>query len=169
LVGLVLFAGHETTTALIANAIVHLSEHPDLHRQMRANPALVRLYVEEVLRLDSPVQHIGRWATDDMNFDDTPIEAGDPIVLLPGAANRDDAAWRDADELKLIRSRTSPHIAFGWGRHYCLGAALARIEAELAVRALVNTYETFTLLETLEYRRPANVRCPSRLLLAWPG
>jgi cytochrome P450 len=166
LLGLILFAGHETTTGLIANAAVTLAGRTDLHRRLRSDPKLISAFVDEVLRVDSPVQHIGRYATQDFEFGNSSIHSGELIALLPGAANRDTAVFADADQVDLARTGTSTNLAFGWGRHYCLGAPLARLEAELAVHALVETFEAIAVLEPLTYRAPANIRCPTRLLIA---
>jgi cytochrome P450 len=135
---------------------------------LQADPALVPRFVDELLRLDSPVQHIGRWAAEDFDYGTASITKGDPVVLLPGAANRDPAAWSQPGEVVFDRTREARHVTFGSGRHYCLGAALARAEAALAIEALAHSFHGFEILEPVTYRSPANVRCPDRLVVNAP-
>jgi cytochrome P450 len=134
---LLLAAGHETTAALITNATVALATHPEqLHRAKNGQASIDQL-VEEVLRWDSPVQVTGRAATTETILSGQKIEAGDPAFVLLGAANRDPAAFADPDTFDPNRPRTA-HLAFGHGTHFCVGAALARLEAAEVLRRLIH-------------------------------
>lgn len=128
---LLLVAGHETTVNLIANGVLNLARHDVLHRAV-SEP---RQVVEEVLRYDPPVQLTLRYALEDAALGDTPTPAGTPVLALIGAANRDPTVFEEPDLFDLDR-RPGRHLAFGLGIHFCLGATLARLEGEIALRAL---------------------------------
>jgi cytochrome P450 len=133
---LLLIAGHETTTNLLSNSAVVLAQHPESRRQLMDNPALVPAAVEELLRYDSPVQGLGRTLTRQVDLHGQPMKAGDTVLLLFGSANRDDHAFPDADRFDINR-RPERQVAFGRGIHFCLGASLARLEARIALQALL--------------------------------
>lgn len=133
---LVMGAGHETTTNLIGNATLALLRHPDQLARLRAEPGLVPGAVEEFLRFDSPVQATSRVARTPVTMHGRTIPPGEEIGLLIGAANRDPDAFPDPDRLDVGR-RDVRHLSFGQGVHYCLGANLARLEAELAIGGLL--------------------------------
>lgn len=133
---LLLIAGHETTTNLLSNSAVVLAQHPESRRQLADNPALVPAAVEELLRYDSPVQGLGRTLTRQVDLHGQPMKAGDTVLLLFGSANRDDHAFPDADRFDINR-RPERQVAFGRGIHFCLGASLARLEARIALQALL--------------------------------
>jgi cytochrome P450 len=133
---LVMGAGHETTTNLIGNAALALLRHPDQLARLRHEPALGPSAVEEFLRFDSPVQATSRVTRSPTALHGRTIPAGEEIGLLLGAANRDPEAFADPDRLDLGRGE-SRHLSFGFGIHYCLGANLARLEAELAIAGLL--------------------------------
>jgi cytochrome P450 len=133
---LLLAAGHETTSTLMANAVVTLSEHPDLIHQLRAQPNLIPAAVEELLRFESPVQLVSRTATQPTQVGGTAFGPGDQALICIGAVNRDPAVFTDPDEFVL--GRGSPHLAFGHGIHFCAGAALARVESQEMLRQLVS-------------------------------
>lgn len=130
---LLLAAGHETTSALISNAIVALSESQNLVRRAAIQ---IEDFVEEVLRWDSPVQVTGRVAADDLDLQGSHIADGDQVVVVLGAANRDSAVFRDPDRFDPARERAG-HLAFGHGAHFCVGAALARLETAEVIRHLL--------------------------------
>ena len=132
---LILFAGHETTANLIGNGTLALLRNRDQWERLVAQPELARPAVEELLRYDTPVQIILRVAMDDIAMADRKLEAGDPIGLLLGSANRDDAHFPDPDRLDITREQ-APIVAFGSGIHFCLGAPLARLEARIAFETL---------------------------------
>lgn len=147
LVGLataVIFAGHETTVNLIGNGVLALLRHPDQLDAMRDDDEVVRTGVEELLRYDSPAQLVSRSALEDVPLDGKVIRAGDSVVAMLGAANRDPSVFPDPDALDLTRN-PNPHIAFGHGAHFCLGAALSRREAQTAIPALLRRFPRLRL------------------------
>ncbi len=133
---LLLVAGHETTVNLIANGTLALLRHPEALARLAADPSLAGSAVEELLRYDSPVQFTSRHALADFEIDGRAVRTGETIVGVLGAANRDPAQFADPDELDLARS-PNRHVAFGGGIHFCLGAPLARVEARIAIPALL--------------------------------
>jgi cytochrome P450 len=133
--GLLLIAGHETTVNLVANGTLALLRNPDVLDRLRANPALAPAVVEEVLRYDPPVQMNGRHATADIRIREHHIPAGDHLVMLLAAGNRDAQRFADPDRFWPERPDNA-HLAFGGGVHYCLGAALARMEGQAALTAI---------------------------------
>lgn len=141
---LVLGAGHETTTNLIGNAVLALLRHPDQHERLRREPGLVAPAVEEFLRFDSPVQATSRVSSSPYEIHGSTIPPREEIALLLGAANRDPAAFAEPDRLELGRP-DNRHLSFGAGVHFCLGAGLARLEARLAIGALVARAERLAL------------------------
>jgi cytochrome P450 len=133
---LLLVAGNETTTNLIGNAVLALLRNPDQLAKVLADPDLLPNVVEESLRHDSPVQMLFRRTTDDCEIAGVPIPAGSMVVPLFGSANRDDRRFSDPDRFDVMRD-TQGHLAFGYGIHFCLGAPLARLEARVALEALI--------------------------------
>ena len=133
---LLLVAGHETTVNLIANGTLALLRHPPALERLKADPSLAGGAVEELLRYDSPVQFTSRHALADLEIDGHAVRTGETVVGVLGAANRDPAQFADPDELDLAR-KPNRHVAFGGGIHFCLGAPLARVEAAIAVPALL--------------------------------
>ena len=139
------FAGHETTTNLIGNGMLALLRDPEqLGVLRRADAGGVRTAVEELLRYDSPAQMISRAVADDIVLGDTKLSAGDSVVAVLGAANRDPEVFAEPDRLDLTR-HPNPHLAFGQGIHFCLGAALSRREAVIALPALLERFPSLTL------------------------
>ncbi|MFJ1756426.1 cytochrome P450 [Kitasatospora sp. NPDC088134] len=133
---LLLIAGHETTTHFIGNAALALLRHPRAADELRARPDLIPAAVEELLRYDSPVQLMLRRARHDLDLAGRRITAGQAVLLVCGAANRDPAVFPDPDRLDFHRP-AGRHVAFGHGPHFCLGAALARLEGTIALEALL--------------------------------
>jgi cytochrome P450 len=133
---LLLVAGNETTTNLIGNAALELLAHPEAERAARADPGLLPPLVEEVLRFSSPVQFAPRLATRAVELHGVALERGDIALCWIGSANRDEQVFERADRFDPARAR-NPHLAFGFGAHYCLGANLARLEAQVAIGALL--------------------------------
>jgi cytochrome P450 len=140
---LLVFAGHETTTNLIGNGLLAMFRQPDqleaLRRAGTGDSPAVRLAVEELLRFDSPAQMISRAVVTTTEIGGIKLDAGDSVVAVIGAANRDPAAFVDPDRLDLAR-QPNHHLAFGLGIHFCLGAALSRREAVIALPALLERF-----------------------------
>ena len=137
-----LLAGHETTTNLIGNAVCALLRNPDRLRELRGNPNLMTVAVEEFLRYDSSVQRVKRVALEDVAIDDKKIPAGSLVYAFIGSANRDETAFSHPNRLDFKRN-PQRHIAFGGGIHFCVGAALARIEARICLDALIVRFPTW--------------------------
>ncbi|MGW1974152.1 cytochrome P450 family protein [Streptomyces sp. NPDC001889] len=158
---LLLVAGHETTTNFIGNALLALLQHPDSLTALRERPELIADALDELLRFDSPLGIATfRYSTEELTLGGTRIPAGVPVLIAPGAANRDPAQFDHPDKLDLTRKAAS-HLAFGHGIHRCLGAPLARAEAEIALRALLTRFPTIRLEvpdEELEWRHTRLVR-----------
>jgi cytochrome P450 len=135
--GVLTFAGTETTTNLIGNAVRVLAENEAVRARVLADPRLVPQLLEETLRWDSPVQYLFRRAMAPTSIAGTPIEENAFVCALLGSANRDPARWGDDAERFDLDRATSGHLAFGFGAHFCLGAALARLEADCALRCVL--------------------------------
>ncbi|MBO7744867.1 cytochrome P450 [Paenibacillus sp. MWE-103] len=133
---LLLAAGNETTTNLITNGVRLLTERPELQRELRRQPEAVPDFVEETLRYYPPIVAVGRVAKEDTAIGDAAVKAGDQIIAWVGAANRDPAKFDDPESFVLGR-KPNAHMSFGFGIHFCLGAPLARLEAKLALGALL--------------------------------
>jgi cytochrome P450 len=129
-------AGMDTTVHAIGHAIWLLAEHPDQWQALRKNPALVPQAFREVLRCESPVQLFGRTARNDWTVGDVTVPAGSHLAVLNGSANRDERKWQDPDRFDIGRDNLD-HIAFGYGLHGCAGQALARLEGEAILNALL--------------------------------
>jgi cytochrome P450 len=141
---LLIAAGHETTTNLIGNGMLALLRHPDQLKLLHDDPSLTAGAVEELLRYDSPVQITSRVAGEDMTLGGQILKRGDILLGLIGAANRDPNQFPDPDRLD-VRRPDNKHLAFGSGPHFCLGAALARMEAETAIHTLLARYPNLRL------------------------
>ncbi|MDX1659082.1 MAG: cytochrome P450 [Nitriliruptorales bacterium] len=129
---LALNAGHEATVHAVGNGLLALSRHPDQYRRLTADPAgLQSTAADELLRYDSPLQMFERWVLEDLEWNGVPLEKGTKVGLLFGAANRDPAVFDDPDQLDVTRE-DCPHLSFGAGIHYCVGAPLASVELEEA-------------------------------------
>lgn len=136
---LMLFAGHETTTNLIASAVAALLDHPAQAAAIRADDSLGASAVEEFLRFDGPSKVSPRWVVEDLELRGRRIRAGQRVFPMQLAANRDPARFAEPDRLDLERS-PNPHVAFGHGLHSCVGAPLARLETRIAVTELVRRF-----------------------------
>ena len=143
---LLLLAGHETTTNLIGNGLLALTEHPEQAARLRADRALLPSAVEEFLRYDSSVQGAVRFARQTAEVGGRTIEQGSTLLLLLGAANRDPAQFPEPDALDVARS-PNRHLSFGRGIHFCLGAPLARLEGDIAFTALLDRFPELRVAE----------------------
>ncbi|MDP2327083.1 MAG: cytochrome P450 [Dehalococcoidia bacterium] len=162
---LLLVAGNETTTNLIGNGTAALLEHPEALARLREEPNLLPVAVEELLRYDSPVQGLARFTTQAVEMHGRQIAQGDVVLCMIGSANHDPVAFVDPDALVLDRD-PNRHLSFGQGIHFCLGAPLARLEADIAFRALLDRWPSLSLAEGgLERGGTLLLRGPERLLL----
>jgi len=143
---LLLVAGHETTTNLLASGTLALLQHPDQLALLRARAELLPGAVEELLRYESPVQRIGRMAKVPVTIGGVEIAAGQMAAAVVAAANRDPAVFPDPDRLDVTR-RPGAHLAFGHGPHFCLGAPLARLEGQVVFEALLERLPALRLAE----------------------
>ena len=154
---LLLGAGHETTMNLLGNGLLALLRHPDQLALLRDRPELAAGAVEELLRYDPPVQLTVRRATEDVEVAGRSVAQGQEVIVLLAAANRDPAAVADPERLDITRTDCR-HLAFGHGPHFCLGAALARLEAEVAFPALLRRLPDLQLDGEAHFRPAATLR-----------
>jgi pimeloyl-[acyl-carrier protein] synthase len=131
-----LVGGQETTTNLIGNGLLTLMRNPEQLAQLRDDPSLIPSAVEELLRYESPSQHTGRIAREDVQIGDRQIRKGQAVMAIMAAANRDPERFPDPDRLILDRS-DNKHLAFGWSSHFCFGAPLARMEGQIAFETIL--------------------------------
>jgi cytochrome P450 len=142
---LLYIAGHETTLNLIGNGLTHLFEFPDQLDRLRTDSSLDANAIEELLRFDSPVQFARRIAAESLEIDGVTVPAGSVMLLALAAANRDPRKWgSDADLIDLARVGANEHVSFGGGAHFCLGAALARLEGQIALPSLIRRFPHIT-------------------------
>ena len=145
---LLLLAGHETTVNLIGNGVLALLDHPDQMALLRANPELIDGAVEELLRFTNPVQQpTFRYARQNVELSGQMIQRGETVLPMLASANRDETVFTHPDVLDITR-KPNRHLAFGLGVHYCLGAPLARLEARIAIAAIVQRYPNLRLATT---------------------
>ena len=132
-------AGNETTTRLIGWAGKVLAEHPDQRRQLVKDASLIPNAIEELLRFEPPAPHVGRYVAKDAEFHGRTVPAGNAMLFLVGAANRDDRRYPEGDRFDIHR-KVGQHLTFGYGVHFCLGAALARLEGRIALDELMKRF-----------------------------
>lgn len=158
---LLLVAGHETTTNALGNALLALLQHPAELDRLRENPDDVPAALDELLRFDAPVSTATfRFTTEAVTLGGTDIPAGVPVLVALGAANRDAARFPSPDLLDLDRDAAA-HLSFGHGIHRCVGAPLAKAEAEIALRAVLTRFPGICLAvpaDQLDWRRTRLVR-----------
>jgi len=164
-----IFGGHETTANLIGSALLLLLGHPGLAAAIAADPVRADSLVEETLRVDSPVQGSFRKVVADTELSGVRIPAGAQVFAVIGSANRDPAAVADPDTFDPGRARPDRHLAFGRGIHFCVGAALARLEARTAIATLVRRLPDVRLADGFRAPYLANLlhRGPTRLDAVW--
>ena len=164
-----LFAGHETTTNATANGLRALLENRDEWERLCADPGLVGGAVEEALRYSSSVIAWRREAVEDTSIRGVPIPAGSKVLVVTGAANHDPQVFPEPETFDIARSNAGRHLAFGFGRHLCLGAALARVEMKIFLEELTRRLPHMRLLPDQEFVYTANTsfRGPEHLLVEW--
>jgi hypothetical protein len=167
-IGLLFGAGHETTTNLIGNGLLALHRQRDQWERLKADPGLIPNAIEELLRFDSSVQMTGRATMTDVEIGGVTLPAGESVVQLLGAANRDPAQYPDPDKLDVGRQNIRP-MSFGGGIHHCLGAQLARLEGELVFTALIERFPNLELpqKDKPEWRHSFTLRGLSKLPAVW--
>ncbi len=161
---LLYIAGHETTVNLIGNGTLALLRDRDQFDRLRSDPALVAGGVEEMLRFDSPVQMSRRVTLREVEVEGKTIESGALVVLVLASANRDPRHFGEsADQLDIARADARSHLSFGGGHHFCLGAALARLEAQITIGSLIRRFPGLTLAEEPQWNGRINLRGLSEL------
>ena len=150
-------AGFETTTNLLANGLAALLAHPEQFQFLAERPDLAQPAVEELLRFDSPVQLSSRVVTEPVELAGVSVEAGERVVAYLGAGNRDPERFEQPDRLQLDRTDNAP-LSFGGGIHYCLGAPLARLEAQIALPALVRRFPSLAIAGQGQRRDSLNLK-----------
>jgi hypothetical protein len=155
---LLFVAGHETTTNLLGNGLLALLRQPDQLQRLRHEPMLMETAVEELLRYDGPANVNGRAVHEDIEVGGKTIPAGSLVLCMLGAANRDPLVFSDPDALDIGR-KPNPHVTFGGGVHYCLGAPLARLEAQIALGRILHHWPVIALEESgVQWRDFINLR-----------
>ncbi|HEY6495631.1 MAG TPA: cytochrome P450 [Trebonia sp.] len=161
-------AGHETTANLIAGGILALLRHPDQYRLLEREPGLAGNAIEELLRYDTPVHLMRRVTTEPLSIGGREIPAGSWVVAALAAANRDPSFWgADAGELRLDRPNAHLNVSFGAGVHHCLGAGLARLEAQVAITRFARRFATAEVAD-VRWNGRINVRGPKALTVTIP-
>jgi cytochrome P450 len=138
-VNVVAGAGNETTTRLIGWTGQVLAEHPDQRHQLVADPSLIPNAIEEILRFEPPAPHVARYVTRAVEHYGQTVPAGSVMLLLVGSANRDDRRYSEGDRFDIHRN-VGQHLAFGYGAHFCVGAALARLEGRVALEEILKRF-----------------------------
>ena len=171
MVSLLIVAGHETTVSLIGNAMVALLTHPEQRALLESDPSLFPRAVEELIRYDGPVERtLNRWAAVDVELGGQTIRRGESVIVILGAGDRDPERFDAPDELDFTAARGARHLGFGRGSHFCLGAPLARLEAEIALATLLRRLPGLRLAiapEELRWRPVPLFRSLVELPVAW--
>lgn len=163
---LLLNAGHEATVNVIGNGVLALLKHPDQLAQWRKTPTLTRTAIEELLRFDTPLHLFNRWVLEDVEYAGQLFKRGSQVALLLGAANYDCDQFPNPTQLDLKRS-PNPHVSFGGGIHYCLGAPLARLELQIALPILLQRLPNLHLTATPSYKNSWHFHGLERLQVSW--
>lgn len=144
-VGLFIIAGHETTVNLIGNGIVSLMNNPEQFEQLKNNPELIHQTIDEMLRFSGPLEYgTQRYVVEDLEFKGVKMNKGDIVLVGLNASNHDPSVFEDPDEFDINRE-VNPHVAFGKGIHFCIGAPLARLEGEIAINSLIKRFPNMKL------------------------
>lgn len=163
LCSLILFAGHETTTNLLCNAVVVLGRHRDQLEMLRQQDELVAPTIEEVLRFEGPIKVLVRWVAEDMVLRGCQLRAGDRVYLVLQSANRDPEMFSDADRFNIQRPTQPTHVGFGRGAHACIGAQLARLEARVALPKILDRLPAIRLTHEVSWKPAVSSRAVSQL------
>ena len=163
-----LVAGNETTTALLAHTFVELDRNAPLRARLGASSELIPSAVEEALRFEAPIQFLTRQTTRPLQLHSETIPASSLVSLVLGSANRDPARFDSPDTFVPERANND-HVSFGWGRHFCIGAPLSRLEAEVAIRLLTGEYSDIRRSEEVAIRKPDQLIRSYRTLPAVSG
>lgn len=159
-------AGHETTTNTIGHAFALLHQFPDARAELEAQPDKLVSAVEEILRYEPTIQMVTQWPSENLMLGDLPLRKGQPVWLMLGAANRDPEKFTDPERFDIART-PNPHIAFGSGAHTCIGAALARLEVQVALSTLMARYPKWRVTEqAFPLRETTTLRGYARLEVA---
>ncbi|MFC0471532.1 cytochrome P450 [Halalkalibacter kiskunsagensis] len=160
---LLVIAGHETTVNLISNSVYCLLTHPSVYQKLKETPLLLESAIEEFLRYESPTQMTARIASENVKINQTEINKGDHVYVFIGAANRDPKHFINANVLDITRN-PNPHLSFGTGIHFCLGATLAKIEAQVVIRTVLeNTKMIHLETSEVEWRNLTGFRALKEL------
>ncbi len=155
---LMIVAGNETTTKLLGNAVYWISKNPGEREKLRSDPGLIPRWVEETLRYDGSTQALARTLARDVELHGEKLREGDRLVVLLGSANRDERAWEDPDRYDILRN-TNAMLSFGYGAHFCMGAALARLEGRIVLEEVQRRLGDFEIFpEKLVRIHSINVR-----------
>lgn len=156
---LILFGGSETTTNLLGNGFLALQQHREQWDLLRDRPELVGGAIDELIRYDSPHHYLPRVADADFELNGVPVRAGQTVIVVMGAANHDETVFPDPDRLDVTRENKNEHLSFAFGAHYCLGAALARLEGDVVFSTLLRRFPDARLLDDQpEYAGSAMLR-----------
>ncbi len=163
MVAILMVAGHETTASLLGNSLLALQRHPEARERLRTEPDIAANAVEELLRYDAPVQLTDRFPTADVEIAGESLKKGQLVGIFLGAANRDPERYDRPNELVLDREDPRP-LSFGNGIHHCLGAALARMEARIALPVFLQTFPDYKIeVDQVVWKRSLTVRGPQKL------
>jgi cytochrome P450 len=164
-----LFAGHETTTTLISNCIRVLLAHRDQWNQLVEDPKKIPAAVDEVLRYSGSIVGWRRTATKDAKIGGVDIPRGAGILLLMGSANRDESRFDDGESFDISRPNAREHLSFGFGIHYCLGNALAKLQAKIALEEITRVVPDLQLAEpeNITFRENLSFRTPESIPVKW--
>lgn len=166
-----LFAGHETTTTLIANSMRILLDHPDQWQQLIEDPKKISGAINEVLRYSGSIVAWRRKALKDTEVGGVPIPEGAELLLVMGSANRDEEQFEDGETFDISRPNASEHLSFGYGIHYCLGQMLARLQTKIALEEIVKIAPQLELVhpEDITFRENISFRVPESVPVTWPA
>jgi hypothetical protein len=163
---LVMVAGHDTTRNSISHGLLALLQHPEEFAKLRKNPALVETAADEIVRWTTPVNHFSRTATEDYVLRGKQIRKGDSVALFYASANRDEEIYADPFVFRIDRD-PNPHLGFGIGEHFCLGAHLARLDLKVFFRQLAERVESIELVEPVSWLHASFVSGPKHMRIRY--